>query len=117
MAVVRRVTPTIRCWRRRGRSAARAFRCASAADPGAEQLGDADLARAGDDLERLVRTDRARRANGQIEAAPGLRPHRLGGVPEAHRGVELEAGEARLADGEDAVRKAQHIADPDVRFE
>src|SRR6187455_3497650 len=84
---------------------------------GAEQLDDADLARAGDDGEALAGGDGARIAHREVPAAPAALHHQLGGVRETHRGVELEAGKARPADGERAVRKVQHVADEDVALD
>jgi hypothetical protein len=88
-----------------------------AAHPRAEQFGDADLARARKQLEGFPGEQRARRAHREVEAAPGVLCHEPGGLREAHRGIELEAREARLADRQLAVGKAQHVADEDVALE
>ncbi len=50
----------------------------------------------------------------EIAAAPGALGHQLGRVPEAQRGVELEARQARRADRERAFREAQHVADEEI---
>jgi hypothetical protein len=53
----------------------------------------------------------------QVKAAPAALHHHLAGVLEAQRRIQLEAREARLADRQLAIGKAQHVADPHLVLE